>query len=154
MYRSNIGGVDTLMPPTEIYHRELFFQVYLRKENNLGSLSDGALLAAGGRYDYLLHQLYSRNYKGNPPNGVGSSLALENIIQNCPVNEGSTNVLVCSKGGGGLLMERMELVAELWKEKFKAGFVPIRDPSLTEQYEYANEHDIKCLVIILTDRFC
>ncbi|KAL1361870.1 hypothetical protein HN51_010188 [Arachis hypogaea] len=146
--------IDALMPPTESYHRDLFFQVYLRKENNPGSLSDGALLAVGGRYDYLLHQLCSHNYKGNPPSGVGSSLALETIIQNCPVdfkplrNEASTSVLVCSRGGGGLLMERMELVAELWEENFKAGFVPIPDPSLTEQYEYANEHDIKCLVII------
>lgn len=31
---------------------------------------------------------------------------------------------------------------------YQAEFVPIPDPSLTEQYEYANEHDIKCLVII------
>lgn len=31
---------------------------------------------------------------------------------------------------------------------FQAEFVPILDPSLTEQYEYANEHDIKCLIII------
>lgn len=30
----------------------------------------------------------------------------------------------------------------------QAEFVPVSDPSLTEQYEYANEHDIKCLVII------
>lgn len=26
--------------------------------------------------------------------------------------------------------------------------MPSSDPSLTQQYEYANEHDIKCLVII------
>ena len=32
----------------------------------------------------------------------------------------------------------------------QAEFVPTPDPSLTEQYEYANEHDIKTL-IILTD---
>lgn len=30
----------------------------------------------------------------------------------------------------------------------QAQLVPTPDPSLTEQYEYANEHDIKCLVII------
>ena len=30
----------------------------------------------------------------------------------------------------------------------QAEFVPVYDPSLTEQYEYANEHDIKCLVIV------
>ncbi|KAK7312406.1 hypothetical protein VNO77_36234 [Canavalia gladiata] len=149
--------VDALMPPTESYHRDLFFQVYLRKEHSHGSLSEGALLAVGGRYDYLLHQLWSSDHKVNPPTGVGTSLALETIIQNCPVdfkpnrNEASTNILVCSRGGGGFLVERMELVAELWEENFKAEFVPTPDPSLTEQYEYANEHDIKCLVIIDTD---
>jgi len=36
----------------------LSWKVYLRKENGPGSLSEGALLAVGGRYDYLLHQLW------------------------------------------------------------------------------------------------
>ncbi|CAI8616723.1 unnamed protein product [Vicia faba] len=143
--------IDPLMPPNESYHRDLFFQVYSRKENSPGSLSEGVLLAVGGRYDYLLHQLRSSDYKGNPPTGVGTSLALETIIQNCSVpnrNEASIKILVCSRGGGGLLVERMELVSELWRENFKAEYVPVPDPSLTEQYEYANERDIKCLVII------
>jgi hypothetical protein len=30
----------------------------------------------------------------------------------------------------------------------QAQFVPHPDPSLKEQYEYATEHDIKCLIII------
>ncbi|XP_058730031.1 eIF-2-alpha kinase GCN2 isoform X2 [Vicia villosa] len=143
--------IDALMPPNESYHRDLFFQVYSRKENSPGSPSEGVLLAVGGRYDYLLHQFRSSDYKGNLPTGVGTSLALETIIQNCSVpnrNEASIKILVCSRGGGGLLVERMELVSELWREKFKAEYVPVPDPSLTEQYEYANEHDIKCLVII------
>lgn len=67
----------------------------------------------------------------------------------------------------------MELVAELWEANIKvrnrlfccacsinfalcspviyeyqAEFVPVPDPSLTEQYEYASEHDIRCLVLI------
>jgi translation initiation factor 2-alpha kinase 4 len=91
--------------------------------------------------------------------------------------EHSISVLVCSKGGGGLLNERMELVAELWEANIKvcfqrhcsqglvssvilfrtvyslicyyqAQFVPQEDPSLQEQYEYASDHDIKCLVFI------
>ncbi|XP_022634097.1 eIF-2-alpha kinase GCN2 isoform X2 [Vigna radiata var. radiata] len=78
--------IDALMPPTESYHRDLFFQVYLRKENSPGSLSEGALLAVGGRYDYLLQQLWRSDSKGNPPTGVGTSIALETIIQNCPVD--------------------------------------------------------------------
>ena len=35
--------------------------------------------------------------------------------------EPSISVLVCSKGGGGLLNERMELVADLWKANIKVG---------------------------------
>lgn len=35
----------------------------------------------------------------------------------------------------------------------QAEFVPTPDPSLTEQYEYANEHGIKCLVIITDTDF-
>lgn len=40
------------------------WKVYLRKENNPGSLSEGVLLAVGGRYDYLLNQLWSRDHVG------------------------------------------------------------------------------------------
>ncbi|XP_006443036.2 eIF-2-alpha kinase GCN2 [Citrus clementina] len=153
--------IDVLMPPIESYHRNLFFQVFSVKEKYPATLVEGTLLAVGGRYDYLLHRMWDREYVGyasrtNPPGGVGASLALETIIQHYPVdfkpvrNEAGTSVLVCSRGGGGLLVERMELVAELWEENIKAQFVPVPDPSLTEQYEYASEHDIKCLVI-LTD---
>ncbi|KAL4290262.1 hypothetical protein GQ457_14G000440 [Hibiscus cannabinus] len=146
--------IDPLMPPTENYHRDLFFQIYLGKESHPGALTEGSLLAVGGRYNYLLHQMWDHENKTNPPGAVGISLALETIIQNSPEdfkpirNEATTSILVCSRGGGGLLMERMELVAELWEENIKAELVPIPDPSLTEQYEYASEHEIKCLVII------
>ncbi|KAL9340084.1 hypothetical protein Peur_066303 [Populus x canadensis] len=146
--------INALMPPTENYHRDLFFQIYLTKENNPGSVNEGALLAVGGRYDYLLHQMWDNEYRASPPGAVGTSLALETIIQYSPGefkpvrNEAATTVLVCSRGGGGLLVERMELVSELWEENIKAEFVPQPDPSLTEQYEYASEHDIRCLVII------
>ncbi|KAJ6419098.1 hypothetical protein OIU84_029244 [Salix udensis] len=146
--------INALMPPTENYHRDLFFQIYLMKENNPGSVNEGALLAVGGRYDYLLHQMWDNEYRASPPGAVGSSLALETIIQYSPGefkpfrNEATSAILVCSRGGGGLLVERMELVAELWEENIKAEFVPLPDPSLTEQYEYASEHDIRCLVIV------
>ncbi|KAL6528004.1 hypothetical protein OROHE_014954 [Orobanche hederae] len=151
--------LDALMPPTESYHRNLYFQmreyfrssikltspafknpddlfpqtecrasdsVYFKKENNHVSLMEGTLLAVGGRYDHLLQQIADFEY----------------------LNDIGISILVCSRGGGGLLVERMELVAELWEENIKAEFVPLHDPSLTEQYEYASEHDIKCLVVI------
>ncbi|XP_020547042.1 eIF-2-alpha kinase GCN2 isoform X2 [Sesamum indicum] len=146
--------LDALMPPTEFYHRNLYFQIYLRKDNNPVSLMEGTLLALGGRYDYLLHQMADSERKSSPPGAVGTSIALETILLHSSVdsksyrNDIGINVLVCSRGGGGLLVERMELVAELWEENIKAEFVPLRDPSLTEQYEYASEHDIKCLIVI------
>jgi len=97
--------------------------------------------------------------KSKPPGAVGVSIALEKFLPNNPSSdlglprllsriEPSISVLVCSKGGGGLLNERMELVSELWKANIKAQFVPQEDPSLQEQYEYASDHDIKCLVFI------
>ncbi|PQQ18675.1 eIF-2-alpha kinase GCN2 [Prunus yedoensis var. nudiflora] len=133
--------INPLMPPTEGYHRDLFFQVYLVKDNNPGSLTEGTLLAVGGCYDYLLRQMWGLEHKSSPPGAVGASLALETIIQHSPVD-------VKPIRRWWSIAERMELVAELWEENIKAEFVPITDPSLTEQYEYANEHDIKCLVII------
>ncbi|KAI6699187.1 hypothetical protein NL676_019306 [Syzygium grande] len=146
--------INALMPPSEYYHRDIFFQVHFTRENNPGSLLESALLAIGGRYDYLLHRLWEHEHKASPPGAVGVSLALEMIIQHSSMeikpfrNEAGTVVLVCSRGGGRLLVDRMELVSELWEANIKAEFVPLPDPSFTEQYEYANEHDIKCLVII------
>lgn len=47
------------------------------------------------------------------------------------------DVLVCSRGGGGLLKERMALARSLWDAGLSAELLPQAAPSLTEQYEYA-----------------
>lgn len=39
-------------------------QVYLVKDSNPGSLTEGVLLAIGGRYDYLLHHMWSLEHVG------------------------------------------------------------------------------------------
>ena len=103
----------------------------------------------------LMENAWDKTHKTKPPGAVGVSIALEKFLPNNPSSdvglpriENSISVLVCSKGGGGLLNERMELVAELWEANIKAQFVPQEDPSLQEQYEYASDHDIKCLVFI------
>ncbi|CAN6235470.1 unnamed protein product [Urochloa humidicola] len=150
--------IDVLMPPSECYYTDLFFQVY-SKEGNHGPSFHEKLLAVGGRYDWLMEQAWDKAHKSKPPGAVGVSIALEKFLPNSPSSdlglprllsriEPSISVLVCSRGGGGLLNERMELVAELWKANIKAQFVPQEDPSLQEQYEYASDHDIKCLVFI------
>lgn len=41
---------------------EFFWQIYLLKENHTGSLIEGTLLAIGGRYDYMLHQMWEHEY--------------------------------------------------------------------------------------------
>ncbi|XP_078447574.1 protein kinase family protein isoform X2 [Wolffia australiana] len=148
-------SLDVLMPPEDSDYRGLYFQIYLIKESNPSSVSESTLLAVGGCYDHLLHQMW--NHKTNPPGAVGISLALEKIlhqpsleIKQCRSDLGFS-ILVCSRGGGGMLEERMELVAELWQANLKAEFVLLQDPSLTLQYEYAYEHDFKCLIIITPD---
>lgn len=145
-------SIDVLMPPTETCYQNLFFQIYLKE--SISSSSEAFLLAVGGRYDHLIQWTWDSECKSIPPGGVGVSIALEKILLHSSVDimpsrfESSTHVLVCSRGGGGLLPERMEIVAELWQANIKAEFLPQTDPSLKEQYEYASEHDIKCLIII------
>ncbi|XP_042385161.1 eIF-2-alpha kinase GCN2 isoform X3 [Zingiber officinale] len=145
-------SIDVLMPPTETYYQSLFFQIYLKESGSRSS--EATLLAIGGRYDRLIQQTWESAYRSVSPGAVGVSFALEKILLLSSVEimpsryEPNTHVLVCSRGGGGLLQERMELVAEFWEANIKAEFLPQKDPSFKEQYEYASENDIKCLVII------
>lgn len=39
-------------------------QIYLKRDNNPVSLTEGTLLAVGGRYDYLLQQMADSEYVG------------------------------------------------------------------------------------------
>ncbi|MCO5571335.1 hypothetical protein L7F22_025073 [Adiantum nelumboides] len=144
--------VDALMIPVEEYHQGIYFQVYLRKGSCLASSSAGMLLAVGGRYDRLIQEHWKNSWGLSVPGAVGVSIALEKLIlaamsESEPDSSG-VEVLVCAKGGGGLLRERMEIVSELWNGSIKAGFVHSPSPSLTEQYDYANEHGFKWLVML------
>jgi histidyl-tRNA synthetase len=58
------------------------------------------------------------------------------------------DVLVCARGGGGMLRERMSLVRALWDAGLAAELLPQAAPSLTDQYEYAQTRGIPWLVII------
>ncbi len=57
-------------------------------------------------------------------------------------------VLVCAKGGGGLLKERKALAAMLWEAGVKAELVHAAAPSQTFQYEWAAARSIHWLVTI------
>ncbi|KAJ4723443.1 eIF-2-alpha kinase GCN2-like [Melia azedarach] len=81
--------IDALMPPTESFHRHLFFQ------RTNPPCAVGASLALETIIQHSPIEFKSISYR----------------------NESGTSFLVCSRGGGGLL--RMELVAELWEENIK-----------------------------------
>lgn len=57
-------------------------------------------------------------------------------------------MLVCARGGGGMLKERMSLVNELWGAGIKAQILPAINPSLTQHFEYANNHRIQWLAML------
>ncbi|KAK4404086.1 eIF-2-alpha kinase GCN2 [Sesamum angolense] len=121
------------------------YSPYLTDHGRLTSNMSGCSATSSSETFKSLEELGSDLYhflrEKSSPGAVGTSIALETI---CYILLLIVNLIE----EGGLLVERMELVAELWEENIKAEFVPLRDPSLTEQYEYASEHDIKCLIVI------
>eukprot|EP00249_Psilotum_nudum_P019722 c27388_g1_i1 orf=702-2933(-) len=144
--------IDCLMSPSEEYYKGIFFQVHLPKGCLPRTPTEGMLLAVGGRYDQLIQSFWPNSLDSSAPGATGISIALEKLSYAAALDSSGpeivTEVLVCSKGGGGLLRERMELIAELWTGNIKAEFVCTPTPSLTEQYEYAHKHGIKWLIII------
>eukprot|EP00899_Mesostigma_viride_P013262 jgi/Mesvir1/21937/Mv12105-RA.1 len=151
--------VEPLMPPHEGYYSGVLVQVHVQRDPHAAT----ECIAIGGRYDDLIARMWpvEAAFPGRPvgdvPGGVGVSIAVSRLLavtssaalhvsSNTPVCE--TDVLICARGGGGLLQERMRLVAQLWDAGIKAEMVYTAAPSLTEQYEYATERGIKWLVII------
>lgn len=63
------------------------------------------------------------------------------------------DVLVCSRGGGGMLKERMALARELWAAGIRAHFLQAASPSLTAFYEFAHAHRITWLAMIERSTF-
>lgn len=55
---------------------------------------------------------------------------------------------MCARGGGGLLRERMALVAALWGAGLAAELLPAAAPSATAQYEYARAAGIAWMVTL------
>lgn len=60
----------------------------------------------------------------------------------------ATDVVVCARGGGGLLSERLHLAAELWKAGLRAETPPSACPSATEQFAHAAERGARFMVTL------
>lgn len=65
-----------------------------------------------------------------------------------PLLINQADVLVCARGGGGLLRERMALVSSLWAAGIRAELLPAAAPSSTAQYEHARAAGIGWMVTL------
>lgn len=133
------------------------------------------MVAAGGRYDSLLRQVWSASASvaGSHPSAAGLTINLEKLIRHLGgikkggertgKNHGGSmeraqgssalvpcsqsDVLICSKGEG-LLEARMKLDFSLRSAGVRSEIFPGLSPSLQEQYEWANSRTLKWLVIL------
>jgi translation initiation factor 2-alpha kinase 4 len=147
-----------LLPP-EPFYRDAYFEIGCPMRT-----SELACVAAGGRYDAWLAAAWQPRAEVPPPGACGVSVAvrkaaaLAEAAASEPVNKmsgthqpssaASTDVLVCAKGGGGLIAERLQLAAALRNAGIRAETVPANAPSLTEQYSYAAQRAARFLVIL------
>ena len=89
------------------------------------------------------------------PRGTGMSLALDKLeaaAARVARPRPEPGVLVCAKGGGGLLRQRMELVSELWEANIRAQMVHEINPTMAAQYEYAASSSVNLRwLVVLTE---
>lgn len=66
----------------------------------------------------------------------------------------TAEVLVASRGGGGMLKERMAVVSLLWRAgNLPAETMQVLEPSAKQQYLYAHARGVKALVILESPSF-
>ncbi|PSC69649.1 putative serine threonine-kinase GCN2 isoform B [Micractinium conductrix] len=165
--------VDPLLAPHSDAFSGSLFQCHLVQ----GSTGSTAVVAAGGRYDSLLKAAWARQcaLSGSvapmpPLHACGATLNVDRLVHVAQASSrwrtpagvpqvaglarlSQADVLVCSRGGGGLLRERMALARSLWDAGLAAELLPQAAPSLTAQYEYAQSRGIPWLVIIHSSTF-
>jgi translation initiation factor 2-alpha kinase 4 len=146
--------VSPLLAPTESYYSGMYFEVAIaRKAQATGHPAAGArTVAAGGRYDALLASCWPPTADGAAPPGVGVCFSASRLgalasSAGAQTSPSSVDVVVASRGGGGLLRERLELVHSLWQAGIRAETLPHPSPSLTDQFEHATSRGAKVLLI-------
>ena len=158
--------LDPLLHPPSDYFSGLLCQFYL-----IESTGHSSVVAVGGRYDALLKMAWLRVRANNalhsnpnilPPSlgGVGCTVNVERLSQIIHQRNGAksalpgltklsgASVLVCSRGGGGMLQERLSVLRQLWDAGISSETLHQTAPSLTDQYSYAQARGIQCLVIL------
>jgi histidyl-tRNA synthetase len=107
-------------------------------------------IAAGGRYDNLIGLFSNKNIPS-----VGLSIGFERIFyllqkQNMNISISNISVLVVSISEN-LILERMKIVNQLWKNNISAEFVYSDKPNMKKQIEYAINNNIPIMIIIGPD---
>lgn len=128
------------------------------------------LICHGGRYDALLAALWrpaSSAVAAEPPlRATGATLNVDRLVSitarlraaragantsaATPRNPAPSQaeVLVCARGSGGMLRERVALLQQLRAAGIAAETLPRAAPSLQEQYAYAHAHGVRVLVTL------
>ncbi|KAK9831407.1 hypothetical protein WJX81_002476 [Elliptochloris bilobata] len=148
-------AIDPLLRPHAECFSGIVYQIHLVAPDTGAS----QLVAVGGRWDGLLKAAWPVNAPsaGVPPGAAGITLNVERLLDCLPstrspaMRASQAEVLVCARGGGGLLRERMALAARLWEAGVRAELLPAAAPSLTAQYEYAHVRGIAWLAILAAD---
>ena len=146
--------VSPLLAPTESYYSGMYFEVaaIAPKAQPGHSAAGSRTVAAGGRYDALLASCWPPTADGAAPPGVGVSFSATRLgalasSAGAQASPSSVDVVVASRGGGGLLRERLELVHSLWQAGIRAETLPHPSPSLTDQFEHATLRGAKVLLL-------
>lgn len=145
--------VAPLLAPCEPYFSGLFFELHAQpRAAPQGGPS--RVVAAGGRYDALLASVWPCAGDAAAPPAVGVSFSASRLAALTGAGTGAhahpasaTDVLVASRGGGGLLRERLQLTCALWQSGVRAETLPQPHPSLTEQFEHAAQRGARFMLL-------
>eukprot|EP00892_Ulva_mutabilis_P002759 jgi/Ulvmu1/12484/UM009_0137.1 len=163
-------AVNPFMPIPAAYHDSLIYQVHVilpwsnMDRNAAEAESACELVCSGGRFDALLQSMWPwqlRNEHVPAPFGTGATFDMSALERISRVLVGSkqracrngrplsaADVLVASRGGGGMLRQRMQVLQLLWQGDISAETMHAVDPSLMEQYTHAKSRNMRCIVLL------
>jgi len=136
------------------YYTGIIFEVVMNLPSEQNGETRVGSIAAGGRYDNLINM-----FGGDPVPAVGMSIGIERIFSivedqyknKSTIRPISTKVLVAIAGSEErVLKERLRVCSDLWAASVACEFVPLLQPKLKSQLDYANTRGIPFVIIIGT----
>jgi histidyl-tRNA synthetase len=134
------------------YYTGIIFEVVMNLPSEDSGETRVGSIAAGGRYDNLINM-----FGGDPVPAVGMSIGIERIFslveeeyrKRSTLRSISTKVLVAVAGNEPrVLKERLLVCSTLWDARIACEFLPLLQPKLKYQLDYANTHNIPFVIIV------